>query len=74
MTTIRSDGVDLYVKEAGAGEPVLLIHGTGINADTWSPVFEDLAADYHALSYTAAEPTAALIRDAARAADPSRAA
>jgi pimeloyl-ACP methyl ester carboxylesterase len=29
------DGVDLYVKDWGAGRPVVLIHGWPLNADSW---------------------------------------
>jgi len=36
MPTIRTrDGVDLYVKDWGAGRPVVLIHGWPLNADSW---------------------------------------
>ena len=29
------DGVELYVKDWGAGRPVILIHGWPLNADSW---------------------------------------
>lgn len=45
------EGADLYVKEAGTGPPLLLIHGSGINADTWGPIFDDLARDFRVVAY-----------------------
>jgi len=38
-------GVRLFVDEFGAGEPILLIHGTGSSSDAWSPrSVDELAA------------------------------
>ena len=30
-----SDGIELYIKEWGEGDPVVLIHGWPLNADSW---------------------------------------
>ncbi len=36
--TLRlSDGSTVRVLEAGAGEPLLLIHGVGLRAEAWAP-------------------------------------
>lgn len=51
MSTIHVNGVDLFVKESGAGPPVLLIHGTGIDADTWGAIYDDLARDHRVIAY-----------------------
>lgn len=36
--------------EAGSGETVILIHGVGLNADAWSPQFEELAKTHHVIA------------------------
>jgi 3-oxoadipate enol-lactonase len=51
MATLSADGVDLYYKEAGKGPPLLLIHGSGLDADGWGPVFDDLAQDHRVIAY-----------------------
>ncbi len=38
-----SDGASVRVIEAGAGEPVLLIHGVGLRAEAWGPQIEQLS-------------------------------
>src|SRR6187200_267248 len=35
----------MHVVEAGAGEPVLLLHGFPQSSREWAPVIEDLATD-----------------------------
>lgn len=39
-----SDGTLARVVEAGAGEPLLLIHGVGLRAEAWAPQIEALAS------------------------------
>ena len=51
MATININGINLYYKEAGSGEPLLLVHGTGFNADVWELVFDALARDYRTIAY-----------------------
>jgi pimeloyl-ACP methyl ester carboxylesterase len=51
MAFIDVNGTSLYYKEAGLGEPLLLVHGTGFNADVWDQVFENLARDYRTIVY-----------------------
>jgi pimeloyl-ACP methyl ester carboxylesterase len=51
VTTIDADGADLFVKEAGRGPPVLLIHGIAIDADSWRTVFDDLALEHRVIAY-----------------------
>lgn len=46
------DGTDLYVKDWGAGRPVILLHGWPLSADSWDAqamAFAD--AGYRAISY-----------------------
>lgn len=51
MSNLKLDGVDLFYREAGAGIPVLLIHGTGANADLWGGAFETLAKSFRVIAY-----------------------
>src|SRR5881394_862970 len=43
MTTITTNGVNLFYREKGSGPPLLLIHGTGGNADIWGETFDALS-------------------------------
>ena len=46
------DGTDLYVKDWGAGRPVILLHGWPLNADSWDAQAMALAeAGFRAISY-----------------------
>ncbi|AGB81615.1 putative hydrolase or acyltransferase of alpha/beta superfamily [Serratia sp. FGI94] len=36
--------------EAGEGEPLLLIHGVGMNADAWQPQLDALQAHFHVIA------------------------
>lgn len=51
MSTININGINLFFREAGSGEPLLLVHGTGFNADVWDKVFDVLAQDYRTIAY-----------------------
>jgi pimeloyl-ACP methyl ester carboxylesterase len=51
MATINLNGTSLYYREAGSGEPLLLVQGTGFTADVWDKVFDALAHDYRTISY-----------------------
>jgi pimeloyl-ACP methyl ester carboxylesterase len=47
-----SDGVELFVKDWGAGRPVVLIHGWPLSADTWDELALTLAqSGYRAIAY-----------------------
>ena len=43
-------GVDLFVREAGEGPPLVLLHGWPQHGAMWEPLMADLAADYHVLA------------------------
>ena len=46
------DGTDLYVKDWGAGRPVILLHGWPLNADSWDHQAMALAdAGFRAIAY-----------------------
>lgn len=45
-----SDGAKATACEAGIGEPVLLIHGVGMRAETWAPQIAALSADHHVIA------------------------
>jgi pimeloyl-ACP methyl ester carboxylesterase len=51
MATIKVNGINLYYREAGSGEPLLLVHGTGFNADVWDKVVDAFARDYRTIVY-----------------------
>jgi pimeloyl-ACP methyl ester carboxylesterase len=51
MGSVRSDRSDLYHEEAGAGEPILLIHPSGSTASTWGSVVDELARIGRVISY-----------------------
>jgi pimeloyl-ACP methyl ester carboxylesterase len=51
MSSIRSDGCDLYYEEAGEGVPILLIHPAGATASTWGSATEELARIGRVLTY-----------------------
>ncbi len=49
--TLRlSDGLAARVIEAGAGEPLLLIHGVGLRAEAWGPQIAALAAGFRVVA------------------------
>jgi pimeloyl-ACP methyl ester carboxylesterase len=41
----------LFYTEQGSGTPILLIHGTGMNADMWGAVVPDLAVQHRVIAY-----------------------
>jgi pimeloyl-ACP methyl ester carboxylesterase len=51
MPEVPVNGVNLYYKEAGQGPAILLIHGSGSDADTWGKTFEDLAHGHRVIAY-----------------------
>jgi pimeloyl-ACP methyl ester carboxylesterase len=51
MATVNVNGTNLYYREAGSGEPLLLIHGSGFNADVWDKVIDAFARDYRTIIY-----------------------
>ena len=52
MTTISSgDGTTIAVSSRGAGDPIVLVHGTTGNADGWALVAPLLADDLRVITY-----------------------
>ncbi len=51
MATVLVNGVNLYYKEMGIGDPLVLIHGMGSNADIWEAVMPALAKTYRVIAY-----------------------
>lgn len=47
---LELDGRDVYVEEAGAGPPVLLVHGFGGSTYSWRHVIPDLARDHRVVA------------------------
>ena len=46
------DGTEIYYKEWGTGDPVILIHGWPLSADSWDPVTDALAhAGHRVIAY-----------------------
>lgn len=48
---VSVDGVRLFYREQGAGLPVVLVHGTGADADCWGDCFDELARDFRVIAY-----------------------
>jgi pimeloyl-ACP methyl ester carboxylesterase len=50
---IQVDGVPVHYFEAGAGSPVVLIHGNGVIAEDWviSGIFQRLAANHRVIAF-----------------------
>jgi pimeloyl-ACP methyl ester carboxylesterase len=51
MPTVDVNGTRLFYTELGSGTPILLIHGTGMNADMWGDAVHDLAAHHRVIAY-----------------------
>ncbi len=51
MARVSIDGVELYYKETGQGPAILLIHGSGGNADSWGGAFEQLSQGHRVVAY-----------------------
>src|ERR1700732_2644274 len=51
MSTVDVNGASLYYEERGSGPPLLLVHGTGGNADVWEPVLDGLARSFRVIAY-----------------------
>ena len=48
---LEINGARLRVEQSGAGEPLVLVHGSWSDRGTWAPVEEDLAQAFHVVSY-----------------------
>jgi pimeloyl-ACP methyl ester carboxylesterase len=51
MPLVEVNGVRLLVEESGAGEAILLVHGSWDDRQTWALVEEDLARRFRVVSY-----------------------
>lgn len=51
MSSVSSDGCDLYYEELGHGIPILLIHPAGSTASTWGSAIEQLAQIGRVIAY-----------------------
>jgi pimeloyl-ACP methyl ester carboxylesterase len=51
LSKIEVNGVGLLVAESGAGEPLVLVHGSWVDRRSWSLVEEELARSFHVFSY-----------------------
>jgi pimeloyl-ACP methyl ester carboxylesterase len=50
MSTVSNGDVTINVQEAGAGTPVMLVHGIGLRADVWINQFDTFAEHYHVIA------------------------
>jgi pimeloyl-ACP methyl ester carboxylesterase len=48
--TVNVQNVQIFVRERGAGEPVLFLHGVPDSADMWDTIIEHLEGDYHVIA------------------------
>lgn len=51
MPAIQVNGASLHVKDTGEGEALVLVHGTGANADAWDLVSPLLASSHRVIAY-----------------------
>jgi pimeloyl-ACP methyl ester carboxylesterase len=51
MATIEVDGAAIYYRETGVGRPLLVIHGSGANADLSDRAIASLAQQHRVISY-----------------------
>lgn len=51
MAIAQANGVNLYYEVHGAGDPVVLAHGSWADTTTWDQVIEGLAASFRVLVY-----------------------
>ncbi len=51
MPWINLLGNDIHYTDAGAGQPVVLVHGHGSTAACWEPFIEALKGDFRVLAY-----------------------
>ena len=51
MAIAQANGVNLYYEVHGAGDPVVLVHGSWADTTTWDQVLEGLAASFRVLVY-----------------------
>jgi pimeloyl-ACP methyl ester carboxylesterase len=49
--TVPTDGARLHVRRNGAGEPLVLVHGSWTDADSWAFVVPELEAAHDVVSY-----------------------
>jgi esterase len=50
MSTLHVNGYDMAYAEAGAGEPIVLVHGTLQDQRYWSPQMAPFAAEYRVIA------------------------
>ena len=47
---VNSNGIDMHYREAGSGNPIVLLHGLASNLKIWDLVVPLLANDYHVVA------------------------
>ncbi|HJS09764.1 alpha/beta hydrolase [Sphingopyxis sp.] len=53
MPNFKSDGVDLYFEETGAGDPIIWIHEFAADYRTWEAQVRRFSRDYRCITYNA---------------------
>jgi pimeloyl-ACP methyl ester carboxylesterase len=51
MSTARVNGVSLHYELTGAGDPLVLVHGSWGDHHNWDPVVPALAESFQVLTY-----------------------
>lgn len=51
MPNVLINGANLYYAESGIGDPLVLVHGTGGNADVWAKIVPALATTHRTIAY-----------------------
>src|SRR5690349_12583033 len=47
---VQANGLDIYYQEYGQGEPLILIHGGILTAESWGPYIAGLAEHYRVIT------------------------
>lgn len=50
-TRTHINGIDVYCEIAGDGDPLVLVHGSWVNATSWQPIFGQLAEAFTVIAY-----------------------
>jgi pimeloyl-ACP methyl ester carboxylesterase len=51
MATVTADGVELFYEAAGAGDPIMLTHGSWTDGRTWEAIVGPLAEDFRVVTW-----------------------
>jgi 3-oxoadipate enol-lactonase len=50
LSTLRTNGVELYYERTGSGQPLLLVHGLLFSAESWRDQLDSLSDEYECIA------------------------